>query len=50
MDGTIRDDVAELYCTPKLCLVAQKRGLRAGLSVGVKAGHDLYKKSVQEWR
>ena len=49
MDGTIRDDVVEIYCAPKICLVALKRGLRAGLSVDVKVGHDLNKKSVQEW-
>ena len=47
MDGAKCDDVGELYCAPNICLVAQTRGLRAGLSVYVKAGHDLYKKSVQ---
>ncbi|CAE8689974.1 unnamed protein product, partial [Polarella glacialis] len=38
-----RDDIAELFCPPRLAAEARKRGLRASLSIDLVTGYDLRK-------
>ena len=42
LDGTLPDDLVELFSPPRLAPVARGRGLRAELSIDIKCGEDLY--------
>ena len=43
------DSVVELYSPPRLVEEAQKRGLKASLSIDLVTGYDMNKKDQQEW-
>ena len=41
LDGSIRDDVAEVFCPPRFVPMAKQLGMRASLSVDWLTGYDL---------
>ena len=43
------DSVVELYSPPRLVEEAQKRGLKASLSIDLVTGYDMNQKDQQEW-
>ena len=47
LDGTIPDDVVEIFSPPRLVPQCVKRGMRASLSVDVKTGYNSLRPEVQ---
>jgi hypothetical protein len=48
LDGTIRDDVMELFSPPRLVPGCEERGLRTGPSVDLTTGYDLMLKVTRD--
>ena len=49
LDGTIRDDIMEIFSAPRLVPVVQRLGLslRAEVSIDIETGYDLRKPAAQ---
>ena len=49
LDGTIQDDVMEIYSVPRVVPVAIAAGLRGDLSIDLKSGQNLREHIWQDW-
>ena len=49
LDGTIQDDILEVFTPPRVVPAAVAAGLRGEISIDITSGHDLTTDSWQQW-